>query len=155
MDVELRRFARYGTSMSFAKVDQWIGKTLFVPPIIKLCQLTHQSQFAVARLFWFIATLDGFYRAETVFGKVLWGGFSLVMMVTAATRADRPTASYMFLRLLAVLLFGLDLISGIAIGEWAGIEFWIFVLVAEYAATIRTIPPRDASKRAARKATAE
>ncbi|NTZ43831.1 hypothetical protein G7A66_12195 [Altererythrobacter sp. SALINAS58] len=141
--------------MSFAKVDHWIGKTLFVPPIIKLCQLTRQSQFAVARLFWFIAALDGLYRAETVFAMVLWGGFSLVMMVTAATRADRPTASFMFLRLLALLLLGLDLAKGAATGELAGIEFWIFVLVAEYAATIRTIPPKKTAKLADKTATAK
>jgi len=34
------------------KIDQWIGSTLFVPPIVRLCQLTKQGQFAVARLFW-------------------------------------------------------------------------------------------------------
>src|SRR3546814_5005009 len=59
----------YAALMSFAKIDQWIGKTLFVPPIIKLCQLTRQSQFAVSRLFWFIAALDGFYRADTPFSR--------------------------------------------------------------------------------------
>ncbi|OBX18825.1 hypothetical protein A9995_09695 [Erythrobacter sp. QSSC1-22B] len=141
--------------MSFAKVDHWIGKTLFVPPIIKLCQLTRQSQFAVARLFWFIAALDGLYRAETLVGQVIWGGFSLVMMVTASSRADRPTVSFMFFRLLAVLLLGLDLMRGVTTGEWAGIEFWLFVLVAEYAATIRTIPPRKIAKLAGKQAAAK
>src|SRR3546814_12708922 len=87
--------------MSFAKIDQWIGKTLFVPPIIKLCQLTRQSPFAVSRLFWFIAALDGFYRADTPFSSVLWGGISIFMMITPARRAARPTASFMFSRLLA------------------------------------------------------
>jgi hypothetical protein len=129
--------------MSFAKIDHWIGKTLFVPPIIKLCQLTRQTQFAVARLFWFIAALDGLYRAETVFGMMLWGGLSLFMMFTAARRADSPTVSFMFFRLLAVSLLGLDLVRSFATGEWGGTEFWVFVLVAEYAATIRTIPPRE------------
>ena len=137
---------RYGTRMSFKKVDHWIGKTLFVPPIIKLCQLTRQSQFAVSRLFWFIAALDGFYRAETLFGSILWGAISIVMMVSAAWRADSPTVSSMLFRLLAVLLLALDLVKGAATGEWAGIEFWIFVLVAEYAAIIRTIPPMEAGK---------
>jgi hypothetical protein len=141
--------------MSFAKVDHWIGKTLFVPPIIKLCQLTRQSQFAVARLFWFIAALDGLYRAETVLGQVIWGGFSLVMMVTASSRADRPTGSFMFFRLLAVLLLGLDLVRGVATGGWAGIEFWIFVLLAEYASIIRTIPPRKAAEMADKVVTTE
>lgn len=125
------------------------------PPIIKLCQLTRQSQFAVSRLFWFIAALDGLYRAETVFGMALWGGLSVFMMVTAARRADSPTASFMFIRLLAVLLLGLDLMRGIATGEWAGVEFWAFVLVAEYAAIIRTIPPKGSSRPAAREAAAK
>jgi hypothetical protein len=141
--------------MSFAKIDHWIGKTLFVPPIIKLCQLTRQTQFAVARLFWFIAALDGLYHAETVLGMVLWGGLSLFMMFTAARRADSPTVSFVFFRLLAVSLLGLDLVRSFATGEWAGTEFWIFVLVAEYAATIRTIPPRETARPERRARTAE
>ena len=134
--------------MSFAKVDHWIGRTLFVPPIVKLCQLTRQSQFAVSRLFWFIAALDGLYRAESLFGAILWGVISLAMMVSAAWRADSPTASFMFFRLLAMLFLILDVLKGAVTGEWAGFEFWIFVLVAEYAALIRTIPPRQTSKSA-------
>jgi hypothetical protein len=128
--------------MSFTEVDHWIGKTLFVPPIIKLCQLTRQSQFAIARLFWFIAALDGFYRAETPFASLIWGGLSIVMMITAARRADSPTMSFMPFRLLAVALLALDLLRGIVTGRWEGMEFWIFVLIAEYAATIRTIPTK-------------
>ena len=133
--------------MSFQEIDRWIGATLFVPLIIKLCHLTRQSQFAVARLFWFIAALDGFYRAETWTGSILWGGVSVIMMITAARRADDPTSSYMFLRLLAAGALIIDLIQGVAIGAWAGTEFWIFVLVAEYAATIRTLPPRRTARR--------
>lgn len=130
-------------TMILAKLDHWIGRTLFVPPIIKLCQLTRQSQFAVSRLFWFIAALDGLYRAETLFGSILWGGISLLMMFSASWRADSPTASFMFFRLLAVAFLALDLLKGAATGDWAGFEFWVFVLVAEYAAIIRNIPPRE------------
>lgn len=132
--------------MSFAKADAWIGKTLFIPPIIKFCQITHQTQFAVSRLFWFIAALDGFYRAETLFFSILWGGMSVVMMITATRRADSPTASFMFFRMLALLFLVLDVVHAAATGEWAGVEFWLFVLVAEYASTIRTVPPRETSK---------
>jgi len=89
--------------MLFEKVDAWVGKTFFIPPLIKLCQLTRQTQFAVSRLFWFIAALDGFYRANTLFSSILWGGMSVVMMITATKRADRPTASFMLLRLLSLL----------------------------------------------------
>ena len=132
--------------MIFSRFDQWIGKTLFVPPIIKLCQLTRQSQYAVSRLFWFIAALDGFYRAETLFSSILWGGVSVLMMITASQRADSPTASFMVFRLLAVAFLALDLVGGVVSGEWAGSEFWILVLIAEYAATIRTLPPTETRK---------
>jgi hypothetical protein len=55
--------------------------------------------------------------------------------------------------MLALALLILDLAGGAVTGEWAGAEFWVFVLFAEYAAIIRTIPPRE-SRRAAAKASA-
>lgn len=122
---------------------------MFVPPIIKLCQITRQTQFAVSRLFWFIAALDGFYRAETLFSSVLWGAMSVFMMITATRRADSPTASFMFFRMLGVLFLVLDLVAAAATGIWAGVEFWVLVLIAEYAATIRTVPPAESSKKKA------
>jgi hypothetical protein len=141
--------------MFFRKIDHWIGRTLFVPPIIKLCQLTRQSQFAVSRLFWFMAALDGFYRAETLFSSLLWGGMSVFMLVTVNRRADDPTASFLFFRLLGVAFLIFDAVKGVATGDWAGIEFWVFVLLAEYAATIITVPPRRSAKRQARTALPE
>jgi hypothetical protein len=79
--------------------------------------------------------------------SLLFGAVSLSMMVTASLRADSPTQSFVWFRMLAVALFGLDLLSGFATGKWAGIEFWVLVLIAEYASTIRTIPPRETKKR--------
>jgi hypothetical protein len=133
--------------MSLARLDLWIGKTLFLPPIIKLCQLTRQSQFAVARLFWFIAALDGLYRAETVLGAVIFGALSVVMMLTAALRADRPTNSTLWFRMFALAFLLIDIVSGAVTGKWAGVEFWLFALIAEYAGTIRTIPPLPTTER--------
>ncbi len=135
--------------MSLETIDLWIGKTLFVPPIVRFCQLTRQSQFAVSRLFWFVAALDGFYRADTPFSAILFGVLSIVMMVTASLRADMPTRSSMWFRMFALAFLVLDVAAGAVTGEWAGTEFWLFVLVAEYASTIRTIPPREARKAAA------
>src|SRR3546814_9817622 len=68
------------------------------------------------------------------------------MMFTAARRADRPAWSFMFFRLLAVVCLAFNLVRGATMGEWAGFEFWIFVLIAEYAATIRTLPPAERSE---------
>ena len=128
--------------MILAKVDQWVGKTLFVPPIIKFCQLTRQSQFACSRLFWFISALDGFYRAETMFSSILWGSMSVFMMLTATRRADDPTQSFIFFRLLGIVFLVFDVVTGVLNGKLGGSEFWLFVLIGEYAATIRTIPPQ-------------
>lgn len=140
--------------MMMSRIDHWIGSTLFVPPIIKLCQLTRQSQYAISRLFWFIAALDGFYRAQTLIASVLFGLTSLFMMVTASLRADMPTRSSFVLRMFALALLAIDILGGAITGKWAGTEFWFFVLVAEYAATIRTIPPRESRKAAAKAAKA-
>ena len=136
--------------MLFTNIDRWVGATLFVPLIIKLCQLTRQSQFAVARLFWFIAALDGFYRAETPFSSVLWGGVSVVMMFTAARRADQPTVSFIPFRLFGVVVLIFSLIETATTRKWAEPEFWIFVLIAEYAATIRIISPKTITKKRAK-----
>ena len=135
--------------MSIETTDLWIGKTLFVPPIIRFCQLTRQSQFAVSRLFWFVAALDGFYRADSLFSSILFGVLSIFMMITASMRADMPTRSSMWFRMFALAFLILDLGAGVVTGEWAGTEFWLFVLIAEYASTIRTLPPRGAKKSAA------
>jgi hypothetical protein len=128
--------------MFLAKVDQWVGKTLFIPPILKFCQVTRQSQYAVSRLFWFISALDGFYRADTMFSSILWGAMSVFMMLTAARRADYPTQSFMLFRLLGMVLLVSDVVTSALNGRWAGTEFWPLVLIAEYAATIRTNPPQ-------------
>lgn len=132
--------------MTFTQIDQWIGKTLFVPPIIKFCYLTRQSQFSASRLFWFAAALHGLYRADTMVGQIIWGGMSFVMMITAARRADSPTSSLMFFRLLALALLIFELLESALSGVWGGAEFWVLVLFAEYAAAIRTLPPAATTK---------
>src|SRR5690242_12284096 len=125
--------------MTLASVDVWIGRTLFLPLIIKFCQLTHQSQFAVSRLFWFLAALDGFYQSDSWFSSILFGVMSVIMMLTASLRADMPTYSTRGFRMLTVALLLLDVVMGVIGGDWRGIEFWFLVLIAEYAATIRTL----------------
>ncbi len=134
--------------MFLTRVDFWIGRTLFVPPIILFCRLTHQSQFAVSRLFWFFAALDGFYQSPNWISLILFGGLSIFMMLTAALRSDMPVFSVISTRLLAMAALLIFVGIGIVDGDWGGIEFWVLVLIAEYAATIRTLPPRE-DKRAA------
>ena len=70
------------------------------------------------------------------------------MMLTASLRADMPTYSSRGFRLLTVLVLIISILMGILGGQWRGIEFWFLVLFAEYAATIRTLPPREKKKAA-------
>ena len=141
--------------MNLYSIDSWIGRTFFVPIIIRICQFTRQSQFAIARLLWFIAALDGLYHAETMFQMVIWGGLSVVMMITASTRADSPAMSMLWFRLIGIALLALDIVGALALGEWAAVEFWVIVLFAEYAATIRTITPLEDRKKKAQVAKVE
>jgi hypothetical protein len=133
--------------MNVTAIDLWVGKTLFLPPIIKICQLTRQSQYAISRLLWFIVALDQLRLADTLGQQVIAGLFSLVMMITASLRADMPAFSMMWFRLLALVLLVLDIGHGVRSGEWAGIETWLIILFAEYAVTIRTIPPADSARK--------
>lgn len=134
--------------MSMTAIDVWVGKTLFVPPIIKLCQLTRQSQYAISRLFWFITALDQLRIATTLTSQIIAGLFSIFMMFTASMRADMPAFSMMWFRMVALVFLLLDVVSGVASGIWRGVEIWVFVLFAEYAATITTVPPKEDKKEA-------
>ena len=137
-----------------SRIDLWIGKTLFVPLIIKLCHLLRQSQYAIARLFWFAAMLSGLYRADHAFDYLVFGLGSFIMMLTASLRADRPTRSQLWFRMLAIAALAVRIATAAAGGSLVGIEFWIFVLIAEYATTIRTLPPHNVGKSPARSAEA-
>jgi hypothetical protein len=136
--------------MTLTKLDLWIGKTLFLPTIIKFCQMTGQSQYAISRLLWFVVALDQLRLAETLGQQILAGVFSLVMMLTASLRADMPSFSMMWFRMLALALLILDVMHGIRAEEWRGIEIWLIILFAEYAVMIRTIPPAETRRKAAK-----
>jgi len=133
--------------MTITDIDLWIGKTLFIPPIIKLCQITRQSQYAISRLFWFLVALDQLRVAQTLASQILAGLFCIVMMVTASLRADMPAFSMMWFRMLAIGFLVLDCAQAVVNGTWRGVEIWLLVLIAEYAATIVTIPPSEVRKK--------
>ena len=132
--------------MSMINIDVWIGKTLFVLPIVRFCQATRQSQYAVSRLFWFVTALDQLRIATSLGTQIIAGRCSLFMMFTASFRADIPAFSMRWFRMMALVLLALDVFSGVVSGAWKGVEIWVLVLFAEYAATIDTIPPIEDRK---------
>tara|TARA_R110000787_G_scaffold208846_8_gene318938 strand:+ start:23182 stop:23634 length:453 start_codon:yes stop_codon:yes gene_type:complete len=129
------------------RVDAWLGKTLFHPPIILLCQQTRQSQYAIHRALWFFAAChatyyamaDGVGWAQSIF---LWI-FVIIMLVSASFDPDRPARSLFAIRLLFWVFFITGLIAcAITSSVTDGTVRAVMILFAEYAATIKTIPPR-------------
>ncbi len=133
-------------AMNMIDFDVWLGKTLFVPPIVKFCQLTKQSQYAVSRLFWFITALDQLRIASSLASQIIAGLFSLFMMFTASMRADMPAFSMRWFRMMVLCFLMIDVAVSATSGQWKGVELWLLVLFAEYAATIETIPPTEDKK---------
>ncbi|QUT05189.1 hypothetical protein KFK14_19660 [Sphingobium phenoxybenzoativorans] len=129
------------------EADLWVGKTLFVPIIVRVCQATRQSQYAVARALWLTAGLWILYHAEGWLDRVLTALLCLLLMFSAGLRADLPRLSLLGFRVLWWVLLIIDLLAWIE-GKREHFPLSdILILFAEYAATITTIPPRDTRKR--------
>jgi hypothetical protein len=128
------------------EADAWLGKTLFVPIIIRICQLTRQSQYAISRLLWFMAGLYLLYYTTDFWGRVLMGTLCFALMLSASLRADMPKVGQLWLRVFwwfCLITDGLREFTGDASGR---IVSDILILFAEYAITIRTIPPRNVTR---------
>lgn len=129
------------------RLDIWLGKTLFHPPIILLCQRTRQTQYAIYRTFWFFAACHATYYAmaegaEWLSCFFLWA-FTLLLMISAAVYPDRPTISLGITRFVFWVFFIMGIFAcAIAGAVTDGTVRAIIILFAEYAATIKTIPPR-------------
>jgi hypothetical protein len=145
------------------RIDQWIGTRLFHPPIIWLCQWTGITQYAVARYGWMLA-------AWTLVMRISFEGFGnrvfslLIIVVTfletwrAAMMPDAPTHRTDAFRLIILIFAVFDIMRLAVVTSQAGFpgfnwnHAWdLFALIAEYAKTIQTIPPRKASDRRALK----
>jgi hypothetical protein len=136
------------------EVDAWLGKTLFIPIIIRICQLTGQSQFAISRLLWFLAGLYLLYYTTGFWGRILMGALCFVLMLSASLRADMPKEGTLWLRLFwwfCLVSDGLRIFSG---DPTARIASDILILFAEYAITIKTIPPQEKRSRIKKEAEA-
>jgi hypothetical protein len=93
----------------FERVDTWVGKTLFVPLIIRICQHLGCTQYRVNRVCWFIAALVGFYFAHSVAMKVFSGVFAILCCLTAGSaNAHYPTVSWRWFRLSVLALLAVD-----------------------------------------------
>jgi hypothetical protein len=133
--------------MMLSRIDLWIGKTLFIPIIIRACQRFGVTQYAMHRMLWFVACLHGLYYAEDWIGYIVFGLGSLIMCLSAALIPNWPVSSFLWFRML--VLVSVPVIAPLVITgrNYHTIFYTLFVLFAEYAATIRTIPPLEVKER--------
>jgi len=140
----------------FDRFDAWLGKTAFHPPIIWFCQVTRQTQYAVSSLLWFAAMLCLFYKADSFWWQVMTGIMCVAGMVNAGLMADAVTESWSIIRKVWIIQTALDMtlfliVVYVGMESEAALNLTIDVLVlsAEYAATIKTIPPRKTREKKA------
>ncbi|WP_257558175.1 hypothetical protein [Sphingobium sp. CFD-2] len=142
-----------------SRLDVWLGRTLFHPPIILVCQLTRQSQYALYRALWFFAACHATYYGLVedrgwLFTIFMWGWVTATLL-NATLHPDRPARSSGFFR----WIFWIFFLSGTAIIPLTGTVSdgtvrALMVLFAEYAATIKTIPPGNSQESKRRQASA-
>lgn len=131
------------------RLDIWLGKNLFQPPIILLCQLTGMTQFAVHRYLWWAITLYLIWRLDSD-DHWLWKTMLILVgvgqTIGAGLSPDRELKGSDLLRRFFVLLGLLELIT-VMLGKPLS-PHMLAMLFAEYALTIKTIPPRKTKEAA-------
>lgn len=128
-----------------SRLDAWLGKTLFHPPIILACQLTRQTQYAMHRALWFFAACHAtvYLEWDDWFWVVFIWFFVALTLLNATVFADWPAISVRAFRLFwFFLLIGQATLTLLGGDLLASSIRSVIILFAEYAATIKTIPPR-------------
>lgn len=142
-----------------ARTDEWLGLKLFHPPIIRFCQWTGYTQHRLHRDMWFAAGLYYAWRAAQDGDPWPWTALLLFLCMVLGLRAALRPASWpetgtRWFRVALWLILALELPAVVLTGEWLRPADNLWLLVAEYAATIATIPPREKKARTkARRAT--
>lgn len=126
------------------RLDLWLGKNLFQPPIILLCQLTGMTQYAVHRYLWWVVMLYMVWRIDSDdhwFWKTILIAWGICHTVSAGLAPDRPLESNNFMRRFFLVFLIIEAIS-VPFGKPPSVTL-LPILFAEYALTIKTIPPRQ------------
>lgn len=145
------------------RLDKWIGSKLFVPIIIRICQLTGITQYQFYRWAWILAILTVLYFHG---GTKPWPWWALMIggavgfTVFLALRPDHPTDGHPFLRKIILALEPLHaVLHGLSAYDkhvlTLGCINGMMILFAEYALTIKTIPPRETEAREGKRALAK
>lgn len=133
------------------KTDLWIAKTLFHGIAIALCRWLKVSQFRLNRDLWFVGwtilTVSSILRNQTPDALTLF--FFVIFFLRAALVSDSSVyRSSLFFRLIIWTLTFVGLMGYLANdGSHVSTVIADFIfLLAEYATTIDTLPPKRKSR---------
>lgn len=134
------------------RLDIWLGKRLFHPPIIAACHAMRQSQYRLHydlwALFWLAGLLNMHLRqdwdwVDYMFAPLIWL-FAIGSMLIAFSKTEHPKKPDGFWR--AILWAGLLIsLPGVAFGTPSSLRFTMISLLglfAQYCLTITKLPPR-------------
>jgi hypothetical protein len=126
------------------RIDAWVGLRLFHPPIIWLCQRTGVTQWAFYRYAWWIYALWAVWRDDhrSTSDTVWLVLFALIRTVSAGLSLNSPAPTSLVLRCLLWVVLAWILFPPLVRGDVEHAGMQLLILAAEYATTIRTIPPR-------------
>lgn len=137
----------------FQQIREWdvkIGKKIFHPIVIKLCHILKCNQYRLSRDIWFmtfagLAIHEVFIKHEPL---VWWKWMVLTIFFLSAvvfkdtkSSADPITRGLLWVNLLSFIVA--FVVVGYTIGQFvSGLVTGVILLIAEYAKTIDTIPPK-------------
>lgn len=128
------------------RLDAWLGLHVFHPPVILLCWLLRCTQHRLHRDMWFLFMAYSFWSAAQHGGG--WPILTLLGVLTAWTLAAAalipahvPGSSLAGFRLFLLVWMLLTDVPMALTGRWWEPLETLWVLVAEYAVTIASLPP--------------
>lgn len=137
------------------RIDAWVGKNLFVPPIIAFCRATRQNQYEATGCFIIIACLiacwDTSRPPRSLVSYIWFSSFVFITIIAYITYFIRKVTGPMdrftsvFSKIMLVLQVFLLLVFYIPMGSDENAyntAFWVFAVAAIYASNIKNIPPR-------------
>lgn len=131
-------------------IDVKIGKLLFIPIIIKICQLFNWNQFQFYRYGYALAAMLLFpygWKTGSWIIIAMLGFFIFIFVLSAIVQNDKPSpAASSLWRLLTIVIFvSLDAIPFLMGMEEFDISIFSIPLMtfAEYAKVIDRLPPRE------------
>lgn len=135
------------------RIDAWIGLRLFHPPVIWICQRARITQWAFYRYGWWIYALWALWRDDhsSAVETVMLVAFALIRTLSAGLSLNSPAPQSLLLRYLLWVTGFWILLPPITHRDLEALGMQLLILAAEYATTIRTIPPRKKREDAIRR----